>query len=112
MLTNQKKNSALKKYVSMIMRVPAIDRTLMLYVKKSNNTQEYVTGHLMMDEVRLKNSIIWNCMNNIVTIFVGEEIDTKGMTEIFWFYLRIKYDKKTSNIYKPMAVYINQGCYA
>ena len=35
----------------------------------------------MMDEIKLKNGIMWNCMNNEVTGFVGEDLKTNELLE-------------------------------
>ena len=81
---------------SMAINLPA-GRTLEMYLKplrfkdgpqpksyamlnelnKSNSDQIY--GHLMMDEIKLKNGIMWNCKNNEVTGYIPDELDCKDM---------------------------------
>ena len=36
-----------------------------------------VVSHLMMDEIKLKNGIAFNCMSNEITGFVTEQLNTK-----------------------------------
>ena len=38
-----------------------------------------VEGHVMMDEIKLKNGIMWNNMNYVCTGFVVEDLDTNQM---------------------------------
>ena len=40
-----------------------------------------VRGHLMMDEIKLKNGILWNPSYNVVTGFVKEELNTNDMLQ-------------------------------
>ena len=40
-----------------------------------------VKGHLMMDEIKLKNGILWNPKSNVVTGFVIEDLDTNAMLQ-------------------------------
>ena len=67
---------------------------------KNGNT---VKGHLMMDEIKLKNGVLWNCSNNTVTGFVMEELNTTNMLKEI---LGMNDSKKDST--KQLAVYANQ----
>ena len=40
-----------------------------------------IDSHLVMGEIRLKNGIVLNCMNNEVTGFVEDDLNTKTMME-------------------------------
>ena len=40
----------------------------------------------MMDEVKLKNGIMWNCVN-VITSVVTNEFDTKDIIKDIWVYL-------------------------
>ena len=40
-----------------------------------------VRGHLLMDEIKLKNGILWNPSSNVVTGFVNEELNTNDMLQ-------------------------------
>ena len=42
----------------------------------NQNTQGKILGHLMMDEIKLKNGIMWNCKNNSVTDYIPDQLDT------------------------------------
>ena len=35
----------------------------------------------MMDEIKLKNGVLWNCSNNTVPGFVMEELNTTNMLQ-------------------------------
>ena len=52
-----------------------------MYILKDQlqNTKDIIRGHLMMDEIKLKNGIIWNCMNNEVTGLVEEYLKTNEL---------------------------------
>ena len=54
-----------------------------MYILKDQlqNTKDIIRGHLMMDEIKLKNGIMWNCMNNEVTGFVEEDLKTNALLE-------------------------------
>ena len=47
-------------------------------LRKRDNITEIV-GHLMLDEVKLKNGIAYNCNSNEVTGFIPEHMDTKNV---------------------------------
>ena len=51
-------------------------RLAMMY-KLKENARGDIYGHLMMDEIKLKNDIMWNCKNNCVTGYIPDELDTK-----------------------------------
>ena len=36
-------------------------------------------GHVMMDEIKLKNGIMWNCMNGEVSGFIADELNAKDL---------------------------------
>ena len=38
-----------------------------------------IKRHLMMDEIKLKNGIMWTCMNGEVTGFIADELNTKNL---------------------------------
>ena len=38
-----------------------------------------IDGHLMMDEIKMKNGIIWYYINNEMAGFVEEDLNTKAM---------------------------------
>ena len=42
-----------------------------------------VIGHLMVDEIKLKNGIAFSVQNNEIIGFVKEQLNTKHMFEIF-----------------------------
>ena len=46
--------------------------------RKGNNIDEII-GHVMLDEVKLKNGIAYNCKSNAVTGFLPEHMDTKNV---------------------------------
>ena len=62
-----------------------------------------IKGHLMMDEIKLKNGVLWNCSNNTVTGFVMEELNTTNMLKEI---LGMNDYKKIGT--KQLAVYANQ----
>ena len=45
------------------------------------HSETSVIGHIMMDEIKLKNSIMWNWMNNEVTGFIKVELNTAKLFE-------------------------------
>ena len=62
-----------------------------------------IMGHLMIDEIKLKNGIMWNCMNNIVTVYIDDEFKTKDiMMDILGLY------PKKKKINEQMSAYANQ----
>ena len=46
--------------------------------RKGDNLDDIV-GHLMLDEVKLKNGISYNCNSNEVTGFLPKRLDTKNV---------------------------------
>ena len=62
-----------------------------------------VEGHVMMDEIKLKNGIMWNSMNNVCTGFVVEDLDTNQMMMNILGLNKEKHADK-----KQMSVYANQ----
>ena len=57
----------------------------------------------MMDEIKLKNGIMWNCKNNEVTGFVKDQLNTSKMMEEI-----LGLETKTKNKGKQTAVYADQ----
>ena len=64
---------------------------------------EPIRGHLMMDEIKLKNGVLWNCNDNTVTGFDVEELNTSNMLQET---LAVTDSSKKEN--KQLAVYANQ----
>ena len=59
---------------------PGIDPNCMQFIKDlKQRTKGNIIGHLMMDEIKLKNGIMWNCMNNVVTGFIHDELNMKDI---------------------------------
>ena len=95
---------SLYKKQSLLKPSPGADPTSMLFIKDlKQRTQGKIQGHLMMDEIKLKNGIMWNCMNNTVTGFIGDELNTK---DIMMDILGLSPAKKKSN--QQMMAYANQ----
>ena len=45
------------------------------YLTMTKSTK-ILLGHLMLDEITLKNESVWNCMKNKVTVFVADKMNT------------------------------------
>ena len=91
---------------------PGVDPNTMLFMKDLNNrTKGKVLGHLMMDEIKLKNGIIWNCMNNVVTGFIEDELNTKDiMMDILGLSSKKKKNKSANDgICKSVEISFNKG---
>ena len=59
---------------------PGIDPNCMQFVKDlKQRTKGEIIGHLMINEIKLKNGIMWNCMNNVVTGFIHDELNMKDI---------------------------------
>ena len=72
----------LVKLISPMKVKPGLDPNIYFSIKNLlKRTKTPVCGHLMMDEIKLKNGIVWNCMNNEVRGFVQEELNTNTMLE-------------------------------
>ena len=71
----------LEKYLSDLRPKEGMDPKSLLLLQdlKSKLKTEKLVGHLMMDEIKLKNGILWNCQNNVVTGFVTEQLDTNNL---------------------------------
>ena len=65
-------------------------------------SKESIVGHLMMDEIKLKNGISFNCKNKEIIGFIPEEMNTKNMLENI-----LNTNKKTKNG-EQLSVYANQ----
>ena len=59
-----------------------------------------VQGHVMLDKIKLKNGLAWNYMNNEVTGFISDEMNT---SEFFENILGLTLDKIKNK--KQIAVY-------
>ena len=57
----------------------------------------------MMDKIKLKNSIMWNCMNNEVNEFIKDELNTKRIF-VYILGLTIKKGKEGG---KNLSILIN-----
>ena len=65
-------------------------------------SEEKIVGHLMFDEVKLKNGISFNCKSKEIVGFIPEEINTQKMLENI---LNINKKKKYGEL---LSVYANQ----
>ena len=73
-----------------------------LLIDLKQRTKGEIIGHLMMDEIKLKIEIMWNCMNNVVTGFIHDELNMKDiMLDILGLST-----KKKNNV--QMRAYANQ----
>ena len=45
---------------------------------KKNNSEKII-GHLMLDEIKLKNGVMWNGKNNVVAGFILDQLNTKDI---------------------------------
>ena len=66
-------------------------------------TSKKYKGHIMLDEIKLKNNFAWNCMNNEITVFIVEDLNT---TKLFNKILGVTLNAKEKT--KQLAVYANQ----
>ena len=94
----------LKKKLSLLRPSPGLDMKSMFFMKDIiHRRAEKIKGHLMMDEIKLKNGIMWNCMNGEVTGFIADELNAKGlMIDI----LGLSANKKVDN--RQLSAYANQ----
>ena len=103
-LTTLPRPSTLKKTTCDMKFEPRFDPTIYVtmnqYIIRSPST---VQDHLMIDEIRLKNVLAWNFMNNEVTGFISDEMSTSKMFENI---LGLTLDKNKNK--KHLAVYANQ----
>ena len=76
--------NVLKRKLSLLKTKEGIDPKsilLLKYWKECKNVD--MKGHLMMDEIKLKNGIMWNSMNGVVTGFISDDLNMKNlMTDI------------------------------
>ena len=80
------------------------DPNVYFSLKNLNSKNKHVMkGHLMMDEIKLKNGILWNCNTNQVTGFVMESLNTNNMMQEI-----LGLDLKKKNDSKQIAVYENR----
>ena len=81
-----------------------IDPKSLYYLKELMKTRkDNIKGHLMMDEIKLKNGIMWNSMNGVVTGFIKDEMNMKDMMMDI---LGISTKNKTEN--RQVTAYANQ----
>ena len=73
--------------------------------QRKGDNMEQIFGHLMLDEVKLKNGIAYNCNSNEVTGFIPRHMDTKNVYQ----QILNKSDKSADeNQMKKSTVYANQ----
>ena len=94
----------LKKKMSLLKSSPGLDIKSFLFMKDIVERHAgKIKGHLMMDEIKLKNGIMWNCMNGEVTGFIGDELNAKDlMLDI----LGLSANNKVDN--RQLSAYANQ----
>ena len=94
----------LYKKQSLLRPSPGVDPRTMQFIKDlKQRTKGKIKGHVMMDEIKLKNGIMWNCMNNVISGYIEEELNTK---DIMMDILGLSPTKKKSN--QQMTAYANQ----
>ena len=94
----------LKRHLSVVVPTEGIDPMSMLFMKDiCEKKNQAIEGHLMMDEIKLKNGIMWNCMNNVCTGFIAEDLNT---SDIMNNILGLNKDKHPDK--KQISVYANQ----
>ena len=60
---------------------PGYNPSVYFTIKDQLTSDSNVMGHIMLDEIKLKNGLAWNCTNNEVTCFISDEINTTIMFE-------------------------------
>lgn len=94
----------MKRITSQFKILPGYDPNVMYILKDQlHNLIDTIRGHLMMDKIKLKNGIMWNCMNNEITGFLEEDLNTNESLE---YILGIA--KKKEDDGKQLSVYANQ----
>ena len=78
---------------------PSIYLSLQDEISESNDD---IIGHVMMDEIKLKNGITYNCKSKEIVSFLPEEMNTKNMLESI---LGINKKHKNGEV---LSVYANQ----
>ena len=75
------------------------------FQQEIEENEKEVVGHLMMDEIKLKNGIAFNCKSNEITGFVTEQLNTKSILKEM-----VADDSigKAGFKNKPLSVYCNQ----
>ena len=73
--------NTIHKITSEMKILPGYDPNLYFTFKDQLKSESNVMGHLMLDEIKLKNGLAWNCMNNEVTGYIEEEINTTHLFE-------------------------------
>ena len=59
---------------------PGVDSNSMQFMKDlRKRRKDGIMRHLMMDEIKYKNDIMWNSMNNVVTGFIEDELNLKDI---------------------------------
>ena len=70
----------LRDRLSKLRPIEGIDPKSLVLLKEVINSKKYkLKGHLMMDEIKLKNGLMWNSMNGIVTGFIKDELNVKDL---------------------------------
>ena len=94
----------LYKKQSILKPSPGVDPSSMEFMKDlRQRSTGSIIGHLMMDEIKLKNGIMWNCKNNEVTGFIHDELNMK---DIMMDILGLSVKKNKNNA--QMRAYANQ----
>ena len=94
----------MKKVTAQFRINPGLDPNIMYILKDQlKNMVEDINGHLIMDEIKSKNGIMWNCINNEVTGFAEEDLKKNDLLKNI---LDIKDNKKVDE--KQVSVYVNQ----
>ena len=69
--------STLKKITKNLKVKPGGDPSIYLTLKKEMESEkEKIVGHFMMDQIKLKNGIAFNCNSNEITGFLAELLNT------------------------------------
>ena len=96
--------NTVKKITKAMKIQPGYDPSAYLTMKEiMRKSGKKYKGHIMLDEIKLKNGLAWNCMNNEITGFISEDLNT---TKLFEKILGFTLNTKDKN--KQMAVYANQ----
>ena len=76
--------STLKKITNNLKVKPGGDLNNYLPLKvEMELKKEEIIGHLMMDKIKLKNGIAFNCNSNDITGFLTEQLNTKKISRIY-----------------------------
>ena len=81
-LMNRPHPSTLKNITRHMKYLPGYDPNLYFTVKPAaTSSGASMMGHIMVDEIKLKNGLIWNCINNEVIRFISNILNTTRMFE-------------------------------